>query len=309
MRIGDREIGPGHRTYVIAEIGLNHNGDNELLQRLINAAHQAGADCIKLQKRNPDKSTPEHMKGVMRETPWGLMTYLEYRHAVELDEFDFMVIVNICRALGIHWSASVWDMDSLEFVESYSPAFIKIPSAMIHNLELIEAVARTSIPTIMSTGGADADDVVGAASFFEPDKLALLHSVMVYPCPLGMLNLKRIVTLRKMFPGIPIGYSGHETGLVTSVAAVALGACIVERHITLDRSMWGSDQAASIEPHGFAKMVKYIRTFEEAIGTGEFIVWEEELEKLESLYGGLRVPGFEDGRGDPLHQPVPVDKS
>lgn len=289
MNIDGIEVGPGKPVYIIAEAGINHSGQLALAEELVRAASEAGADCIKFQKRNPEKAVPEKMRDVRKETPWGEMSYLNYKHLIELDEYDYSVIDSLCRGLRFQWSASVWDEDSVDFLLQFKPPFIKIPSAMIHNVPLLEKVARTEIPTIISTATSSADDVTRVVELFEPERVALLHSVMIYPAAAVQLNLRKIVTLRQMFPLIPIGYSGHETGIWPPVAAVALGACIIERHLTLDRSMWGSDQAASMEPHGFQKMIGYIRELQDAFGSGEFLVHPEEIEKLETLYGSLRI--------------------
>lgn len=300
MNIGGVEIGPDRPTYIIAEAGINHNGQLAIAEQLVQAAEASGADCIKFQKRNPERAVPENMREVRRDTPWGEMSYLNYKHLIELDEYDYSLIDSLCRGLRFQWSASVWDEDSVDFLLQFKPPFIKIPSAMIHNIQLLERVAQTEIPTIVSTATGSADDLTRAVELFASDRVALLHSVMIYPAATVQLNLRKIITLRQMFPGIPIGYSGHETGIWPPVAAVALGACIIERHLTLDRAMWGSDQAASMEPHGFQKMVNYIRELQDAFGNGEFLVHPEEIEKLETLYGDLKMEKLD--RADMLPQ-------
>ena len=249
------------KTYIIAEIGINHNGSLENAKRLIDVASLAGCDAVKFQKRNPDVCVPEHQKNVMRETPWGTMTYLEYKYKVEFEKEEYDEIDRYCKEKGVEWSASPWDLDSLEFLSNYEIPFIKIPSAMLTNEELIRASSRWSAERnkelIVSTGMSTVEEIDKAVEWMreEGTEFALLHCNSSYPAPVDELNLSCIKTLKDRY-GCKVGYSGHEFRLGTSVATVMLGAEIIERHITLDRTMWGTDQLSSVEPQGFIKLAR-----------------------------------------------------
>jgi N-acetylneuraminate synthase len=284
IKIGDRWIGEGHPTYVVAEIGINHNGSLETAKALMSAAKEAGVDAVKLQKRTPELCVPLEQRSVMRETPWGYISYLDYRYKVEFNEEDYQEIDRYSKEIGIAWFASVWDQPSVDFLEAFSPACYKIPSASLTDHDLLRKLRSTGRPLILSTGMSTMDEICGAVDVTGFDDLLITHATSTYPCAPEELNLRMIPTLQKMFP-CPIGYSGHEVGLVTSVVAVAMGACLVERHITLDRAMWGSDQAASVEPHGFARMVNYIRVTEAALGNGVKQVYESEMSSRMRLRG------------------------
>ncbi|MEL6330301.1 MAG: N-acetylneuraminate synthase family protein [Planctomycetota bacterium] len=280
--LGDRAVGHVRPTYVIAEIGINHNGSVETAKQLIDVAQAAGCDCVKFQKRTPEICTPRHMWERMRETPWGYISYIEYRRRIEFGESQFSQIDEHCRQSGIHWTASVWDEQSAEFMKRYKPPFVKIPSAMLTNSGLLMAARDVGAPIMISTGMSTMDEITRAVGIAGAADLLVAHATSTYPCPREELNLRVINDLRRRFD-CPIGYSGHETGLATTVAAVALGACFVERHVTLDRSMWGSDQAASIEPSGLARLVKDIRNVEGALGDGVKRVYESERTARERL--------------------------
>jgi N-acetylneuraminate synthase len=284
IKIGDRWIGEGHPTYVVAEVGINHNGSLELAKELMAAAKEAGVDAIKLQKRTPDLCVPLEQRSVMRETPWGYISYLDYRYKVEFDEEAYREIDRYSKEIGIAWFASVWDQPSVDFLEAFEPACYKIPSASLTDHDLLRKLRQTGRPLILSTGMSTMDEICGAVDVTGFDDLIITHATSTYPCAPEELNLRMIHTLQKMFP-CPIGYSGHEVGLVPSVVAVAMGACLVERHITLDRAMWGSDQAASVEPHGFSRMVNYIRVTEAALGNGVKQVYESEMSSRMRLRG------------------------
>jgi len=245
------------KTYIIAEIGINHNGDLDIAKKLIDAAVLSGCDAVKFQKRNPDVCVPEHQKDILRETPWGTMTYLEYKHRVEFGKEEYDEIDQYCKDKGIAWSASPWDLDSLEFLNQYDLPFIKIPSAMITNEKLMRESARTGKKIIFSTGMSEIEEVDRAVEIMRDEKaeFALLHCNSTYPAPLKDLNLQCIQTLKERY-GCEVGYSGHEFRLGTTVAAVYLGATILERHITIDRTMWGSDHLSSVEPQGLIKLVR-----------------------------------------------------
>lgn len=276
------------KTYIIAEIGINHNGSLDTAKRLIDIAAAAGCDAVKFQKRNPDVCVPEHQKGVERDTPWGKMTYLEYKHKVEFWEKEYDVIDEYCKQQGIAWSASPWDLDSLEFLLRYDVPFIKIPSAMLTNLELIKASLKSGKKVILSTGMSTEEEIYKAICVLEPGPemydYAILHCNSTYPAPIDELNLSCIKTMKDKY-GCEVGYSGHEFRLGTSVAAIYLGATIIERHITLDRTMWGSDHLSSIEPQGLFKLVSGIRELEQAFGDGSISIAESEKPAREKLRG------------------------
>jgi N-acetylneuraminate synthase len=282
--IAGQPIGPGHPVYVIAEIGLNHNGDVELAKRLIDVAADAGADAVKLQKRTPDLATPPHMRDVMRETPWGTMTYLEYRHRVELDRDQYIEIGDHATLRGLAWFASPWDEPSVEFLEDLNVAAYKIASASVTDLALLRAVAATGRPVILSTGMSTLEQIDAAVAELDADdRLIMLHATSTYPMPADEANLRMIPALGARYPGVPIGYSGHERGLQISLAAAALGATVIERHITLDRTMWGSDHAASLEPQGLEHLVRDVRIIEQALGDGVKRVQPGELAPMAKL--------------------------
>ncbi|MBO9367911.1 MAG: N-acetylneuraminate synthase family protein [Chloroflexi bacterium] len=283
VKLGNRWVGDGHPTYIVAEIGINHNGDIEIAKAMIDAAVHAGVDAVKFQKRTPEICTPPEQQKQMRETPWGYITYLEYRYKVEFGLEEYREIDRYCKEKGIPWFASVWDEPSVDFMEQFETPAYKIPSAALTDHNLLRYVRRTGRPIILSTGMSTMDQIRRAVDVLGTENLILTHCTSTYPCEPEELNLRMIQTLRNEFPEVPIGYSGHEVGLVTSVVAVALGACLVERHLTLDRAMWGSDQAASVEPGGFERLVKYIRVTEVALGDGIKRVYESEKPSLRKL--------------------------
>jgi len=268
VHIGSREIGAGRPAYVIAEIGLNHNGDVEIAKKLIDVAADAGAEAVKFQKRTPEISTPEHMRDVPRETPWGTMSYLEYRYRVEFDREQYVEIGDYATMRGLHWFASPWDVPAAEFLEDLNVVAHKVASASVTDHELLRSLASTGKPIILSTGMSTDEQIAAAVDILGTENLILLHATSTYPLPPEEANLRMIQTLGERYAGVPIGYSGHERGLQISIAAVTLGAVVVERHITLDRAMWGSDPAASLEPTGLEHLVRDIRIVEEALGDG-----------------------------------------
>jgi N-acetylneuraminate synthase len=276
IKIGDRWIGDGHPTYVVAEIGINHNGSLDIAKKLMLAACEAGVDAVKFQKRTPELCVPADQRNVMRETPWGYISYMDYRNKVEFGETEYREIDRYAKEIGIAWFASVWDEPSVDFLEAFEPVCYKVPSASLTDHILLRKLRSTGRPIVLSTGMSTQDEICEAVDVIGLQNLMITHTTSTYPCAPEELNLRMIQTLQKMFP-IPIGYSGHEVGLVTSVVSVAMGACLVERHITLDRAMWGSDQAASVEPHGFARMVNYIRVTELSLGNGVKQVYESEM--------------------------------
>jgi len=277
------------KVYIIAEIGINHNGCLKTAKRLIDIAAASGCDAVKFQKRNPDVCVPKHQKNVMRDTPWGEMTYLEYKHKVEFQQEEYDVIDSYCKQQNIAWSASPWDLDSLKFLEQYDIPFIKIPSAMITNKKLIKAAGATGKKIIISTGMSTPKEIDWAVSELEVHcdykDIAILHCNSTYPAPIDELNLSCIQTLKEKYSQMEIGYSGHEFRLGTSVAAVYLGATIIERHVTLDRTMWGSDHMSSVEPQGLFKLVSGIRELEQAYGDGKIKVTNSEKPVRKKLRG------------------------
>lgn len=282
IRIGQRLVGTGHPTYIIAEIGINHNGSVQVAKDLIKSSFEAGVDAVKFQKRTPDICVPDHQKDQMRDTPWGYISYLEYRYKVEFGQEEYEEIDRYCQSLGIDWLASSWDSLSLAFIDGFSPPAHKVPSALLTDHSLLRALKATGRPVILSTGMSTMGEIRDAVEILGTDNLLICHTTSSYPCPPEELNLKMIKTLEEEFP-CPIGYSGHEVGLVPSALAVALGACLVERHVTLDRAMWGSDQAASVEPQGVRTLVKYIRVTEKSLGDGNKQVYDSEQSSLKKL--------------------------
>ena len=292
LQIGDRFVGDGHPAYVIAEIGINHNGDLNIAKRMIDAAVHAGADAVKFQKRTPNIATPPDQQHQMRETPWGYITYLEYRYKVEFNEEQYGEIDSYCQQRGIPWMVSVWDEPSVEFMEQFNTPAYKIPSASLTDFNLIRKARATGKPVILSSGMSTMDQIKMGVAIAGEENLLLMHCTSTYPCEPEELNLRVVETLRREFPNVPIGYSGHEVGLVPSAVAVAFGACMVERHLTLDRAMWGSDQAASVEPGGFERLVKYIRVTEASLGDGVKKVYQSEKSSMQKL---RRVKGNDPG--------------
>lgn len=276
MRIGNKEIGEEFSCYVIAEIGINHNGDLGLAKRLIRQAVDAGCDAVKFQKRTVEICVPEDQRDLIRETPWGMMTYLEYRHRVEFDFQQYKEIAEECASLGIDWFASCWDEEAVDFIQQFSPPCYKIASACLTDDELLTKTRKTGVPIILSTGMSTIEEVDHAVSVLGTNDLILMHTCSAYPAHYEELNLKTMETLRVRYQ-VPVGYSGHETGLATTVAAFAMGAPVVERHITTDRSLWGSDQAASLEASGLSRLVRDIRLVEKAMGDGVKRLYEREI--------------------------------
>ncbi|WP_461451857.1 N-acetylneuraminate synthase family protein [Mucilaginibacter sp.] len=282
-----RKIGKGEPCYIIAEIGINHNGSLEITKKLIDEAVFAKADAVKFQKRTPEICVPKDQWGIMRDTPWGKMTYIDYKRKTEFGLAEYATIDQYCKKVGIDWFVSAWDAPSVDFMEQFDTVMYKLASASLTDFELIERILDTGRPLMLSTGMSTMKEIENALAFinaFSPEyPLFVAHSTSAYPCKPEELNLRMIQTLENKFPGIPIGYSGHETGLATTVAAVTMGATFVERHFTLDRAMWGSDHAASVEPQGFQRLVRDIRDVETAAGDGVKVVYESELGPMKRL--------------------------
>ncbi|MFG1966430.1 N-acetylneuraminate synthase family protein [Nonomuraea sp. NPDC049028] len=267
VAVGEVLVGDGEPVYVIGEIGINHNGDLDLARRLIDVAADAGCQAVKFQKRTPAICVPEAQKGQIRQTPWGEMTYLEYKERTEFGYDEYRQIAKYCDERGLHWFASPWDVPSIDFLEEMDVVAHKIASASVADHELLRALAATGKPLMLSTGMSTLSEIDQAVEILGTDKLIMMHATSTYPLPPEEANLRTITTLKERY-GVPVGYSGHERGLQISLAAVTLGAVCVERHITLDRTMWGSDHAASLEPSGLEHLVRDIRIIEQAMGDG-----------------------------------------
>lgn len=284
VAIGDgRFIGDGETTYVIAEIGINHNGSLETAKKLIDAAVKAECSAVKFQKRTPEICVPKDQWDKERNTPWGKMSYIEYKHKIEFGQDEYAQIDEYCKKKGIDWFASCWDEPSVDFIEQFNPIMYKMASASLTDLPLLDKVRSTGKPLMISTGMSTMEEITTVVNHIGTDKLMIAHSTSAYPCDPHELNLKMITTLRNLYPTCPIGYSGHETGLATTEITVALGACFIERHFTLDRAMWGTDHAASVEPEGMMRLVRNIHDIEVALGDGVKKVYESEIEPIKRL--------------------------
>ncbi len=283
VKIGNRYVGTGEPVYIIAEIGINHNGSVELAKKLIDGAVFAGCDAVKFQKRTPELCVPKDQWNIERDTPWGRLTYIEYRHKIEFGFEEYLEIDDYCRKKGIDWFASPWDIEALNFMEKFKPVLHKVASACLTDNQLLNKLKSLGRPVILSTGMSTLDEIETAVKLLDEENLLIAQATSNYPCSPEELNLNVIKTYKEKFPQIAIGYSGHETGLAPTLAAVALGATFVERHITLDRAMWGTDQAASIEVNGMLKLVQDIRDIEKSLGDGIKKVYESEYPSVEKL--------------------------
>ncbi|HET6332445.1 MAG TPA: N-acetylneuraminate synthase family protein [Polyangiales bacterium] len=283
VQIGTRWVGADWPVFVIAEIGINHNGDLGFAKKLIDVAAASGCDAVKFQKRTPELCVPRDQWYERRQTPWGELTYLDYRHRVELDRVAYEEIDRHCRARSILWFASCWDEAAVEFIDSFDPPCYKAASASLTDLHLLRTMKSTDRPLMLSTGMSTMEEIERSVMSAGTEDLLIAHSNSTYPCPVEILNLSVIRTLQARYPYCPIGYSGHESGYAATLAAVALGASFVERHITLDREMWGSDQRASLEPAPLAELVRSIREIEAAMGDGVKRRYPSELAAMRKL--------------------------
>ena len=277
IKVGKINIGDGYPVFIAAEIGINHNGSLEIAKKLIEGAKAAGCDAVKFQKRTPEICVPKDQWNIERETPWGRMTYIDYRHKVEFTKDDYSEIDRFCKEKDIVWFASCWDEEAVDFIQQFDVPIFKTASASLTDKNLLLKHIKLNKPTIISTGMSTMEEIEEAEKLFEKRNILIAHATSSYPCLNEELNLKMITTLREKYPEIPIGYSGHETGLAPTWAAVSLGASFVERHITLDRAMWGSDQAASVEVNGFHRLIRNIRDIETALGDGIKRVYLSEM--------------------------------
>ena len=273
-------------TYFIGEIGINHNGDMGITKKLIDAVSACSWDCAKFQKRNPDVCVPEHQKDVMRDTPWGRIKYIDYKYKVEFDKDEYDYISSYCSEKPVDWSASVWDLDSLKFLMQYELPFIKIPSAMATNELLVAETAKTGRPIIMSTGMCElreVDDAVNNVLKYN-NNLVLMHTNSSYPTPKDEINLRLIPFLKDRY-GCRVGYSGHEEDLEPTVIAVALGATVIERHITLSHDMWGTDQKSSLEVMAMDMLHKRVKDVNKIMGSANKEVTKSEIAIRKKLRG------------------------
>jgi N-acetylneuraminate synthase len=275
VKIGNLLVGPGQPAFIVAEIGINHNGDTDLAKRLVKAAHDAGCDAVKFQKRTVDIVYSAEELARPRESPFG-MTNGDLKRGLEFGYDQYADIDRYCRELGILWFASCWDEKSVDFIDQFNPPLFKIASASLTDDNLLRYHRTKGRPIALSTGMSTLDEIDHAVNVLGKEGLIILHCTSTYPSKTEELNLKVIPGFIERFD-VPIGYSGHEVGLYTSLAAVVLGACFIERHITLDRAMWGTDQAASVEPQGFVRLVKDVRAVEQAMGDGQKRVYDSEI--------------------------------
>jgi N-acetylneuraminate synthase len=287
IKINDHYLGGDNPVFMVVEIGINHNGSLEIAKKLIDAAFACNWDCVKFQKRTPDLCVPEDQKNILRDTPWGRITYLEYKHKMEFGHEEYSYIDKYCKEKPIHWTASVWDIPSLDFLLTYEAPFIKVPSAKLTDHELLSAVAQSGKPILLSTGMSiveEIDEAVEILEKYSKGNYVLMHTNSAYPSPTKELNLRVINFLQERYNCV-IGYSGHEYGLEPSVVAVSMGAKIIERHITLDHNMWGSDHASSLEVHAMDMLNKRIRTIDTMLGDGVKRVTEAEKMSRKKLRG------------------------
>ena len=287
IKLGNYLVSETSQPYLIAEIGINHNGDIQIAKRLLDAAFACEWNCAKFQKRTPDLAVPEAQKQVPRNTPWGTMPYIEYKKRIEFEKKEYDIIDSYCQEKPLDWTASPWDIPSLEFLLQYDIPFIKIPSAMNTNEEMIKASCESGKPIIISEGMSELDEMdktVNLLEKFSNGDYILCHTNSSYPSPNNELNLRLIETMKNRY-GCLVGYSGHEENLEPSVIAATLGACVIERHVTLSHSMWGSDQKASLEVQAMSMLKKRIIDSLQTLGDGEKVLYDSELKKRKELRG------------------------
>jgi N-acetylneuraminate synthase len=281
VKIGNRSVGPGYPCFVIAEIGINHNGDVDLAKRLISVAVAAGCDAVKFQKRTIDVVYTAKELSTPRDNPFG-PTNGDLKYGLEFEVEEYAEISDFCRSVKIPWFVSPWDEGAVDFMEQFRVPVYKIASASLTDDHLLRHIRNTGKPVILSTGMSTYAEIDHAVDVLGKEDLILMHATSTYPAKYEQLNLRAIPTMIERY-GVPVGYSGHETGIPTSVAASVLGASCVERHITMDRAMWGSDQAASLEPNGITRLVRDIRLCEQSMGDGIKRVYEEEIPVMKKL--------------------------
>ena len=279
--IGDRVVGDGHPAYIVGEIGINHNGSVDTAKSLIAVAKNTGCDAVKFQKRTVDIVYTAEELAKPRENPFG-PTNGDLKRGLEFDEEAYRKIDDFCKEMEIAWFASCWDEPSVDFISQFAVPCYKIASASLTDDALLRHHLKTGKPLLLSTGMSTIEEVDHAVEIIGKQNLMLIHTCSTYPSKYSELNLRVIQSLKQRY-SVPVGYSGHETGIASSVAAVALGACFIERHITLDRAMWGSDQAASLEPSGLTRLVRDIRLVEESMGDGVKVLQESEVPVMKKL--------------------------
>ncbi len=272
------------KPFLIAEIGINHNGSVKIAKKLIDLAKLHNFDAVKFQKRNPNVSVPEGQKNIVRSTPWGNITYLDYKKKIEFGNSEFKEINKYCKKKKIIWFASAWDLDSQIFLKKFKLKFNKVASAMLTNMKLLEVIAKERKTTFISTGMSTMKDISAAVNIFKKHKckFILMHCVSTYPCPIEDLNLNTILTLKKKFK-CDVGYSGHETAVSPTLLAYFMGANYIERHITLDRSMWGTDQSASLAEPGIINLTKILSKFNLITGDGKKRILPNEKKMLKKF--------------------------
>jgi N-acetylneuraminate synthase len=281
VEIGGRSVGTGNPCYVVAEIGINHNGDLSIAKKLIDVAVASGCSAVKFQKRTIDVVYSAAELERPRDSPFGT-TNGELKRALEFGEPQYAEIAAHCKKAGITWFASPWDEASVDFLERFNVPCHKVASASLTDDHLLRHLRKTKKPVILSTGMSTLAQIDHAVEVLGRHDLIVLHATSTYPASYEELNLKVIPVLGQRY-NVPVGYSGHETGIASSVASVALGATMVERHLTLDRAMWGSDQAASLEPNGMQRLVRDIRLVETAFGDGKKRLLDREIPIMEKL--------------------------
>ena len=291
IRLGNTLVGDGHPCYIVAEIGINHNGDLDVTRKLIELAAQSGCQAVKFQKRTVEVVYSAEELARPRESPFGT-TNGDLKYGLEFGLEQYRAIDRACAEKGIAWFASSWDEASVDFIDQFQVPCYKVASASLTDDDLLRYTRAKGRPILLSTGMSTLEQIDHAVEVLGKKDLVLLHTCSTYPAEYGELNLRVIGTLRDRY-GVPVGYSGHETGLSTTIASVALGACVVERHLTLDRAMWGSDQAASVEPQGFMRLVRDIRLVEMALGDGVKRVIDREVPIMKKLRRNDTVGGRE----------------
>jgi N-acetylneuraminate synthase len=272
------------KSYNIAEIGINHNGDIKLAKELIMISSEIGFDCVKFQKRVPELCVPDSKRNILRMTPWGEMTYFDYKKRIELSKSDYDEIDNYCKKLKIDWTASAWDEESIDFITNYNVPFLKVPSDKCSDQNFIKCLKKVKLPLIISTGGTDLNKISEILKTLKDSKIALMQCTSIYPCPTDKINLKVIKELKTRFK-LPVGFSSHHTSPLIPAMSVAYGASITEIHVTLDRAMWGTDHAMSLEARGMQIMISSIKDFEVALGDGNKKVYDFELKTLSRTKG------------------------
>jgi N-acetylneuraminate synthase len=280
------DITKPERPYFIAEVGINHNGDMQIAKRLIDATFACQWDCVKFQKREPEVCVPVEQRSVMKDTPWGKMTYLDYKKKIEFGKKEYDYINGYCREKPLDWTVSVWDLPSLEFIEDYDIPFIKIPSAKMCDHDILEKAAKSGKSLLVSVGMSTLDEIDKVVDLLKENdtKFALMYTNSAYPTPKHELNLNCIKTLKDRYK-CTVGYSGHEYDVEPTVYAAVLGAKIIERHITIDHSMWGTDQSSSLEVMGMDILRKRIVDVDAILGSGEKKVTESEHHVRKKLRG------------------------